>query len=145
MMSALLRTIGRAMTAFALLIGIGAGVLTAAAPAQAAPSTAYQVTVGRTGGFAGVDEQYTVLSHTVHLSTPELMYAVNGREFRTLRKSYLPPQPGADRFTYTVTVPYTNGRTKTVSVNEGAEAPAVLWQVIDLTMRISNDLATSAG
>lgn len=143
MMSAMLRTIGRVIATFALLIGVGAGVLAVAAPAQAARATAYQVTVNRTGGFAGVNEQYTVLSHTVHLSTPDLMYAVNGCEFRTLAKSYLPAQPGADRFTYTVTVSYTNGHTKTVSATEGADAPAVLWQVIDMTMRISTDLAAA--
>lgn len=145
-MPAMLRALSRVVTAFALLIGVGAGVLAVAGPAQAAHGTAYQVTVTRTGGFAGVDERYTVSSQTVHLSTPDLMYLVNGREFRTLAKSYLPAQPGADRFSYTVAVSYSNGRPRTVSTVEGAEAPAVLWQVIDMTMRISTDLsAGSAG
>ncbi|WP_446217435.1 hypothetical protein [Micromonospora sp. IBHARD004] len=70
---------------------------------------------------------------------------MNGREFRTLAKSYLPAQPGADRFTYSVTVSYTNGYTKTVGTADGAEAPAVLCQVIDLTMQITTDLAATTG
>ncbi|RNL90339.1 hypothetical protein EFE23_24135 [Micromonospora solifontis] len=142
----MLRAIGRVITAFALLIGAGGSVLAVAGPAQAARSTAYQVTVERTGGFAGVDESYTVLSSTVHLYTTDLMATVNGREFRTLGSAYRPAIPGADRYSYTVSVAYTNGHSKTVTTMDGADAPAVLWQVIDLTMRITADVtATRAG
>ncbi|MFC4144635.1 protealysin inhibitor emfourin [Micromonospora mangrovi] len=145
-MSAMLRVIGRAMTAFALLIGVGAGTLAVAGPAQAAYRTASAVTVVRTGGFAGLTQDFTVLSSTVHTSTPDLMYTVNGREFRSLAPSYLPSSNGADRYVYTVTVSYTNGATKTVTTMDGADAPAVLWQVIDTTVQITNDLtATTAG
>lgn len=135
----MLRAIGRAVTAFALLMGVGGGVLAIAGPAQAARSTAYQVTVERTGGFAGVDETYTVLSSTVHRYTTDLMTTVNSREFRTLAPSYLPANLGADRYFYTVSVTYTNGYSKAVTTVDGAAAPAVLWQVIDLTMQITAD------
>lgn len=140
-MSAMLRAIGRAATAFALLIGVGGGVLAVAGPAQAARSTAYQVTVERTGGFAGLDESYTVLSSTVHLYTTDLMTMVNGREFRTLAPCYLPADTGADRYFYTVSVAYTDGYSKTVTTVDGVTAPTVLWQVIDLTMQITADVA----
>ncbi|MCI4063235.1 hypothetical protein MRQ36_11885 [Micromonospora sp. R77] len=142
-MSAMLRVIGRAITAFALLIGVGGGFLAIAGPAQAARSTAEQVTVTRTGGFAGLTTEFTVASNTVHAATTDLIYTVNGREFRTLAPSYLPSSNGADRYVYTVTVSYSNGATKTVTTMDGAEAPAVLWQVIDTTVQITNDLAAA--
>ncbi|SBT49324.1 protealysin inhibitor emfourin [Micromonospora auratinigra] len=145
-MSAMLRAIGRITAAFALLIGVGAGVLAVGGPAQAARSTAYQVTVKRTGGFAGVTESYTVSTGTVHAYTTDLMTMVNGREFRTLAPAYLPTNTGADRFFYTVSVSYTNGYTKTVTTIDGATAPAVLWQVVDTTVQITTEVAaTRAG
>ncbi|MFR9779614.1 protealysin inhibitor emfourin [Micromonospora sp. MS34] len=140
-MPAMLHAVGRVLATFALLIGVGGGVLAVGGPAQAARSTAYRVTVERTGGFAGVDESYTVLSNTVHLSTTDLMTTVNGREFRTLAPSYPAASAGADRYFYTVSVAYTNGHTETVTTADGADAPAVLRQVVDLTLRITADLA----
>jgi hypothetical protein len=142
----MLRAIGRVMTAFALLIGVGAGTLAVAGPAQAARSTAYQVTVVRTGGFAGLTQEFTVLSQTVNTATADLMYTVNGREFRGLAPSYLPTYNGADRYSYTVSVAWTNGATKTVTTMDTADAPAVLWQVIDMTVQISTEVsAATAG
>ncbi|MGN9803464.1 protealysin inhibitor emfourin [Micromonospora sp. L32] len=139
-MSAMLRAIGRIITAFALLTGAGAGTLAAAAPARAAWNDAYQVTVARTGGFAGVNEQYPVSAGTVHIYTADLLATASTREFRRLSPAY-PAGPGADRFHYTVTVTYRNGVTKTVSTEDGAPAPEVLWQVIDMTMQISREIA----
>ncbi|MFC0004130.1 protealysin inhibitor emfourin [Micromonospora siamensis] len=128
----------RCLTAtFALLITVAAGLFAVASPAQAARSTAYQVTVVRTGGFAGVDESYTVTSQPGSPFAATLMESVSSREFRSLAPSYLPTPNGADRFRYTVTVAYSNGRTKTVVAVDGADAPAVLWQVVDTTMRIA--------
>lgn len=139
-MSAMLRAIGRIITAFALLTGVGAATLASAAPAQAGWSDAYQVTLTRTGGFAGVNEQYTVSASTVHISTADLMATAGSCEFRRLSPSYT-AGTGADRFRYTVTVTYRNGVTKTVSTEDGVEAPEVLWQVIVMTIQISRDLA----
>jgi hypothetical protein len=145
-MSVMLRAIGRITAAFALLIGVGAGVLAVGGPAQAARSTAYQVTVERTGGFAGVHESYTVSTGTVNAYTTDLMTMVNGREFRTLAPSYLPADTGADRFFYTISVSYTNGYTKTVTTIDGATAPAVLWRVVDMTVQITTEVsAAQAG
>ena len=145
-MSAMLRTIGRLMTAFALLIGVSAGTVAIAGPAQAARAGAYQVTVTRTGGFIGVNEAYMVFHDTAHVSTPALMTAVEGREFRHLCASYPPAGNGADRFVYTVSVTYRNGVTKTIVTEDGADAPELLWRVIGTTLQITRDLAaTTAG
>ena len=52
-MSAMLRTIGRVMATFALLIRVGAGVLAAAAPVQAAHATPRAGRSGRDETVAG--------------------------------------------------------------------------------------------
>ncbi|MGK5445221.1 protealysin inhibitor emfourin [Micromonospora sp. URMC 105] len=139
-MPAMLRTIGRLVTAFVLLTGVSAATLAAAAPARAGWNDAHQVTVTRTGGFAGVNERYDVSTGTVHVYTANLLATAGTREFRRLCPAY-PAGNGADRFHYTVTVTYRNGVTKKVSTEDGADAPEVLWQVIDMTMQISRDLA----
>ncbi|NYF55883.1 protealysin inhibitor emfourin [Micromonospora purpureochromogenes] len=143
-MSVMLRAIGQVISAFALLTGVGAATLASAAPAQAAWSDAYQVTLTRTGGFAGVNEQYTVSASTVHISTADLMATAGSCEFRRLSPSYT-AGAGADRFRYTVSVTYRNGITKTVSAEDGVEAPEVLWQVLDMTLQIRRDLAPASA
>ncbi|MEV4491370.1 protealysin inhibitor emfourin [Micromonospora coxensis] len=141
-MSAMLRATVRVLAAFALLIGVGAGTLAVAGPARASWSAADRVTVTRTGGFAGVTEQYTVCSTTVHIYTTDLMSMASSREFRRLSPSY-PAATGADLFTYTVTVDYRSGYTRTVTTQDTAEAPQVLWEVIDTTMLIDRELAAA--
>lgn len=151
-MSAMSRTIGRVMSAFALIIGIGFGIFAATGPAQAAGNspaglhgTAEQVVLTRTGGFAGVTEQFLVLSSTVHPGTPVLMGLVNSNKFDALDGRYPAPSNVADGFTYEVAVTYSDGYTKRVVTGDGAKAPDVLWRTIRTTLRIAQDVNVTIG
>ncbi|WP_130512010.1 protealysin inhibitor emfourin [Krasilnikovia cinnamomea] len=119
------------------------GLAVIGGPASAAAISASQVTLIRTGGFAGVHDCYVVDSTTVHADTPRLMQLVSSWQFRRLDATYPASTQGADRFVYTVVVRYGHRWTKTVHTIEGADAPAVLWQTISLTQQISLDVSST--
>src|SRR3982751_5120445 len=96
----------RVVTTLALTVGLAS----AAAPAAAAPARsaatgfAYQVTVDRTGGFAGRPHHYTV---NWRMRGPAARWALTlatPRQFKRLAASYLPADQCCDRFAYLVSV-----------------------------------------
>ncbi|GAB1646296.1 hypothetical protein KRMM14A1259_67190 [Krasilnikovia sp. MM14-A1259] len=142
-MSTILHTIKGRLFAIVAIAAMAVGVAMIGGPASASVLSASRVTVIRTGGFAGVHDSYVVDSTTVHVDTEHLMQLVSSLQFRRLDATYPASTPGADRFVYTVTVRYGHGWTKTVRTVEGADAPAVLWQTINLTRQISLDVSST--
>ncbi|BFU45602.1 protealysin inhibitor emfourin [Krasilnikovia sp. MM14-A1004] len=143
-MSTALRAANRTLLAIVAAIAMTVGLAMTARPASATLPSASQVTLARTGGFAGVHDCYVVESTTVHVDTAYLIQLVSSWQFRRLDAAYPASTPGADRFAYTLTVRYGTGRTKTVRTVEGADAPAVLWQAIGLTRQISLDTSPTS-
>jgi hypothetical protein len=125
----------------AALVAVGGLTLAGAAPVAAAPTTAtatgfaYQVVVDRSGGFAGLHDQYLVNWRMRGADARWVLILTTTKEYKRLAGSYLPANPCCDRFEYLVTVRYTNGVTKKVRTVDGADAPALLWRVIRLTQR----------
>jgi hypothetical protein len=102
-----------------------------------------QIVLKRSGGFAGVDESWSIASDghiTTHngkqsqVSQTTLSEAVNELEklgFFEMKSSYVPLDTCCDRFTYQLQVT-ANGKTHTVTALEGAqETPEEFWQALD--------------
>jgi hypothetical protein len=121
------------------VVRIAVVALVLALPAVAAAADVQSrtlVTYQRTGGFTGKQESLTVLrsgaatsSNGAFQLTPRrrlrLESALKNARFATLRSDYLPPEPVADSFTYTVRY---GG--KRVSVRETAQPPERLQRVL---------------
>ena len=123
------------MARIAVVLLVAVFALPAAAAAAGVRSRTL-VTYERTGGFAGIEESLTVLRSGAATSskgafrlTPSrrirLENALRNARFATLRSDYLPPEPVADGYTYTIRY---GG--KRVSVREGAQPPARLQRVL---------------
>lgn len=107
----------------------------------------------RSGGFAGVDEKWTIYTDGSteyenrktgklvkgHVSAQEvanlLEFAYEEGFFSLEKHEYLPPTICCDRFSYTITVLYPHPRCpdlvwKTVMAMDGADAPEGLWRIM---------------
>jgi hypothetical protein len=139
------RTIKALLAAAALLFGLttAALVLPAAATAAEVPPpklpVANRVELVRAGGPTGVPVTFTVDAAHFGSDGVRLLRLVSKPEFLALKPIYGPKNPCCDFFTYTVTVTYDNGTTKTVFTSELAEdAPEILGNVIELTELIGS-------
>jgi len=139
------RTIRRLFAAAALLFGLttAALVLPSAATAAEVPPpklpVANRVELVRAGGITGVPVTFTVDAEHFGEDGARLLRLVSTPEFLALEDSYGPKNPCCDFFTYTLTVTYDGGHTKTVFTSEAAEdAPELLLNVIRLTERIGS-------
>ncbi|WP_135236400.1 protealysin inhibitor emfourin [Nocardia sp. CS682] len=94
------------------------------------------VEVNQTGGFAGVNEFYTVDDKVESPRRSELFDMVAGLPFRSLQEAYIGPNGCRDAFSYTVTVTYRDGTSKRVDAEECGEPPRELTDVIALTKEI---------
>ncbi|WP_189057328.1 protealysin inhibitor emfourin [Longimycelium tulufanense] len=119
-----------------LLLAVLLGFTTLTATASATPPTTQvgvrEVVLEVTGGIAGIHETFEVTPDSAHPNKDRIFTLVRQREFRTLKDQYLPENQCCDFFHYTLTVAYTNGRTKTVETMDGADAPEILFGVIRL-------------
>ncbi|MCP2260114.1 hypothetical protein LX15_003825 [Streptoalloteichus tenebrarius] len=129
-----MKTIYRFVLAFALLLGV-----TGVATAQTSPLGAAEagggvrsVTLTTTGGFAGVHETVTVTDQTAYPKKDQLFALVTRADFRALKDRYLPANTCCDRFFYTLEVTYADGQYKKVETMDDANAPKVLFDVIQL-------------
>ncbi|MCM6771956.1 hypothetical protein NDR87_03315 [Nocardia sp. CDC159] len=104
----------------------------------AAVPTATRVEVNQTGGFAGVDELYTVDASVQDQRRGTLLEKVGGEQFRGLADSYIEPTGCRDAFTYEVTVTYSDGNTKHIATDECSQSPELLTEVITLTKEIGS-------
>jgi hypothetical protein len=137
-------TIKGLLAAAALLFGLttAALVLPAAATAEVPPPklpVANRVELVRAGGPTGVPVTFTVDAEHFGANGVRLLRLVSKPEFLALDPSYGPLNPCCDFFTYTVTVTYDSGVTKTVFTSEAADdVPAILGNVIQLTQQIGS-------
>ncbi|SHF44623.1 protealysin inhibitor emfourin [Streptoalloteichus hindustanus] len=129
-----MKTIYRFVLAFALLLGV-----TGVAAAQAAPVGTAEgrggvssVTLTTTGGYAGVHETVTVTPTTSFPKKDQLFSLVTRADFRALGDRYMPVHTCCDRFNYVLEVTYADGKRKKVETMDGATAPRVLFDVIEL-------------
>jgi hypothetical protein len=131
--------------AVTLLLGLGAATVLAAGTASAdtavAAKTADSIQLRRTGGFLGVDETYQVTPGNPSPETPHLLALAGNDEFLALDPVYGPKDPCCDFFIYRLSVHYTDGTTKSVLASDAVDLPAVLNEVIGLTIQIG----TTAG
>ncbi|MFI6996676.1 protealysin inhibitor emfourin [Nocardia sp. NPDC050175] len=105
---------------------------------QAKPSDpqATSVEVNQTGGFAGVDQLYTVDDKVDNQRRGSLFDMVGSPDFQTLTDAYTGPNDCRDSYFYTVTVTYRDGTSKRVTTDECNESPKLLTDVIALTKEI---------
>ncbi|HSF82014.1 MAG TPA: hypothetical protein VLA49_12310 [Anaerolineales bacterium] len=116
----------------------------------------------RSGGFAGLNEVWTLYadgrltraeSDQPGAATQEwqveaeqvavLLEVIDGLGFFSLPSGDLSQAPGADRFSYSLTVNY-QGSSRTISAAEGAKgASAALWQVISEVQGFVDKVASS--
>lgn len=137
---------GKAVVALVAAAAVGSGGSAAAAPAPSAaapvqpvfapvPSvSATRIVLERTGGFAGLRQEFVVNRSTV--GGRQVLRLAASADFGRLRRSYQPANACCDRFFYRLTVTYRSAPRKTVTTVQGAAAPAVLWKVISLTERV---------
>jgi hypothetical protein len=115
----------------------------AAENVPAETSQEVQIMLRKTGGFAGVDESWTVTpdgrittsdGRTGQVGAAELSNAVAELEklgFFKMQASYMPKDTCCDRFTYQLDVTV-NGMPHSVTVLEAApETPAEFWQALE--------------
>ncbi|RDI60441.1 protealysin inhibitor emfourin [Nocardia pseudobrasiliensis] len=101
-------------------------------------SKATSVEVNRTGGFAGVNEFYTVDGSVEDQRRGKLFDMVGSEQFRALKDSYTEPNGCRDSYSYAVTVTYSNSGSKRVTTEECSQAPQLLSDVITLTKEIGH-------
>ncbi|WP_405162888.1 hypothetical protein OG203_42590 [Nocardia sp. NBC_01499] len=101
-------------------------------------SEATSVEVNQTGGFAGVNQFYTVDDTVQNQRRGELFDKVDSPDFRTLTDAYTGPNDCRDSYFYAVTVNYRDGSSKRVTTDECNAAPQVLTDIIALTKEIGN-------
>ncbi|WP_146251243.1 protealysin inhibitor emfourin [Nocardia tenerifensis] len=97
---------------------------------------ATSVEVNQTGGFAGVNQFYTVDDTVQNQRRGALFEMVDSAEFRTLTDAYTGPSDCRDSYFYAVTVTYRDGSSKRVTTDECNEAPKLLTDIIALTKEI---------
>lgn len=140
------------MAAMALLLGLGAATVlaagtasagTASADAATAAKTADFIQLRRTGGIIGVDETYQVTPSNPSPETPHLLALAGSDEFLALDPVYGPKNPCCDFFIYRLSVHYTDGTTKSVFASDAVDLPAVLNEVISLTVQIGTTAGTA--
>lgn len=97
---------------------------------------ATSVEVNQTGGFAGVNQVYTVDESVDNPRRGSLFEMAAAPDFRALTDAYTGPNDCRDSYLYAVTVTYRDGTTKSVSADECNESPKVLTDIIALTKEI---------
>jgi hypothetical protein len=139
------KTINGLLAAAALLLGLATAALVLPGAAMAAEvpppklPVAYTVELVRAGGPTGVPVTFTVDAQHFGEDGARLLRLVSTPEFLALKPIYGPKNPCCDFFTYTLTVTYNGGNTKTVFTSELAEdVPEILSNVIQLTERIGS-------
>lgn len=100
------------------------------------PAAATSVEVNQTGGFAGVNQVYTVDETVDNPRRGSLFDMAAAPDFRTLTDAYTGPNDCRDSYQYAVTVTYRDGTTKSVSTDECNESPKALTDIIALTKEI---------
>ncbi len=102
----------------------------------------------RSGGFAGVDEQWVIYTDgrierpvgeqgkVDEQQVQTLLESIEDAGFFDLNDSYIPVNTCCDRFTYVITVQH-NNQTKTVTTIDAApDSPPELWQTIDAIVNL---------
>ncbi|MEW5986129.1 MAG: protealysin inhibitor emfourin [Chloroflexota bacterium] len=124
------------------LVGILFVWLLLAACNQTEPATT-TITYQRSGGFAGVMEEYTIQSdgtvatkdgRTFQVEAAQVAQLVEDIEalgFFDLTGDYLPDDTCCDRFEYILTVTKGDQSNTVMTVDAAEEAPAELFQIID--------------
>ncbi|GAA5071408.1 protealysin inhibitor emfourin [Nocardia iowensis] len=105
-------------------------------PGTGAPEPT-RVEVNQTGGFAGVNEVYTVDAEVDNQRRAPLFDLVGSEQFLALNDTYT-ENDCRDAFSFTVTVTYSNGTTKNITTDECSQAPAMLTDAIALTKEIGH-------
>ena len=111
---------------------------------EAPGGTADVIRFTRSGGFAGLDEEWVVTSDGVvslngeakatvtETQLDQLLVEVEGLGFFEMQNTYLPQDTCCDKFSYTLTI-VADGQKNTVSTIDAAEdAPAELWEIIGM-------------
>lgn len=115
-------------------------LLAACNPADTATAV---ITYQRSGGFAGVMEEYTIQSdgavttkdgqtfQVEPAQVEQLVQEIEDLGFFNLTGDYLPDDTCCDRFEYTLTMTKDDQSNTVMTVDAAEEAPAELFQIID--------------
>jgi hypothetical protein len=143
-MKIVVSAVARVMAAAAMVVAPVAAFAapasaTVVAGAQVQNSIAERIDVRRTGGLIGIPEHHYV--DTLHRTEGARLARglAASAEFRGLAEQYGKPRC-CDMFNYTVTVTYSDGKTKSVRIFGPAETPEILREVLRLTVQEGTEL-----